>query len=454
MPKSLSAKIGEGLFFFISNALLLKAIGLISIFLILRQLTVYEYGVSELVFSVVALMNLFLLPGIGDLLLAEIGIEKGEGNLSRIKKLFSDYAKLSISLGIIFWLLLFFGASIIGDFYGKNIANLFRIASFLFIFSGFRTLMTLLFNIYLKFFNFSLISFLDELGKLCFLALFFFYFHLRIEGIFLAHVFSQMITFFVLIPSSLKIYRTFASVSASRDISLKQIFLKHGKWGVFISYLKTLSDNIRLWLIKFFLGTEAVGLFAVAYGLFGHTSALFPLSSVVRPVIPQYVHLKEKFYHLLEKSMKYQLLGYLFIGIIAFFLFPPIIIRLFPNYASSIFLFKGMLFALIPISFAAIFTQTFYAIRAQKSFFLALFVPFASIAVFLPAFTYFFGTAGIIYEFVLTSALFTLERYRVLRKLLPDFHPSLKDFFSLDDMDRYFIKEIKKFILLKAKIKY
>jgi len=83
-----------------------------------------------------------------------------------------------------------------------------------------------------------------------------------------------------------------------------------------------------------------------------------------------------------------------------------------------------------------------------------LFVPFASIAVFLPAFTYFFGTAGIIYEFVLTSALFTLERYRVLRKLLPDFHPSLKDFFSLDDMDRYFIKEIKKFILLKAKIKY
>ena len=74
MEKSLSTKIGEGLFFFISNALLLKAIGLISIFLILRQLTVYEYGVSELVFSVVALMNLFLLPGIGDLLLAEIGI--------------------------------------------------------------------------------------------------------------------------------------------------------------------------------------------------------------------------------------------------------------------------------------------------------------------------------------------------------------------------------------------
>jgi len=35
MEKSLSTKIGEGLFFFISNALLLKAIGLISIFLIL-----------------------------------------------------------------------------------------------------------------------------------------------------------------------------------------------------------------------------------------------------------------------------------------------------------------------------------------------------------------------------------------------------------------------------------
>jgi O-antigen/teichoic acid export membrane protein len=450
--KSLSAKIGEGLFFFASNTVILKLIGLLSIFLILRRLTVYEYGVSELVFSVVAIMNFFLLPGMADLLLAEIGREKGAGDLARIKKLFSDYAKLAIGLGVVFWLVLFWGADIISDYYGKNIANLFRIASFLFLISGFRALMTLLFNVYLKFFASSLKSFLEEFSKLCFLALFFFYFNLRMEGIFLAQVLSQIAAFIILLPSAVKLYKTLSMVTPAEDISLKQIFLGHGKWAALINYLSILGNNMRLWLIKFFLGTEMVGLFAVAYGLFSHTSALFPLSSVVRPIIPQYFEIKEKFYKLIEKSIKYQFLGYLFIGIIAFFLFPAVIVRLFPNYASSMFLFRGMLFALIPVSFAAIFTQTFYAIRAQKSFFLVLLVRTVSIAAFLPIFAYFFGPAGIIYEFLLTSLIFALERYRVLRKLMPDFQLSLRDFFSIDDMDRYFIKRIKDFI--KSKIKY
>ena len=449
MEKSLSRKIGEGVFWLGSHSIVVKIVGLLTVFLILRRLSVYEYGVSELVFSVVGILSLFLLPGLNDLILSEFGREKGRENLGTMKKLFFDYAKLGLVLGVILWIILFFGADIINDYYGKNIANLFRISSFLFLISAFKSLMKLIFNAYLKFFTISVWNFSEELLKLGFLALFFFYFNFRMEGLFLAHVLSQFLALLILLPSFFKIYKSFVPIPMAADISLKQIIFRHGKWAILVDYTKSLGDNLRLWLIKFFLGTEMVGLFAVAYGLYEHTSALFPLNAVIKPLIPQYFHDKEKFYRLIAKSIKYQFLGYLTIVIIAFFLFPPIIIRLFPNYASSMFLFRGFLLTLLIVSFSGIFTYVFYAIRAQKRFFINLVLWTFSILLLFPLFIYFFGTAGIIFAFSLTAIIVAVDRYAALKKILPDFYLSLKDFFSLDEMDRYFLKTIKNFIFYR-----
>ena len=442
MERSLSSKIGTGVFWFASSSIILKIIGLASVFLILRRLSVYEYGVSELVFSVVSLMSLFLLPGLNDLILAEFGREKGQENLGAMKKLFFDYGKLGLILGAVLWAILFFGADIISDYYGKNIATLFRISSFVFLISVFKSLLKLIFNAYLKFFTISLYNFFEELLKLVLLALFFFYFNFRTEGLFFAHVLSQFLALLIFLPVFLKIYKNFVPVPATVEISLKQIIFRHGKWAVLTEYINSLADNLRLWLIKFLLGTEMVGLFAVASGLYSHTSALFPLNLVVKPIIPQYFHEKEKFYKLIAKSIKYQFLGYFSLGIIAFFLFPPIIVWLFPNYASSMFFFRGFLPALLIVSFGGIFTYVFYAIRAQKRYTFNQIIRGLSILIFLPIFVYFFGKTGIILEFILTPFIITLDRYGVLKKMLPSFKLSLRDFFTLDNMDRYFIKMI------------
>ena len=450
MEKSLSRKIGEGVFWLGSHSIVVKIVGLLTVFLILRRLSVYEYGVSELVFSVVGILSLFLLPGLNDLILFEFGREKGRENLGTMKKLFFDYAKLGLVLGIVLWVILFFGADIISDYYGKNIANLFRISSFLFLISAFKSLMKLIFNAYLKFFIISVWSFSEELLKLGFLALFFFYFNFRMEGLFLAHVLSLLAAVLIFIPVFLGVYKNFSGVKADKSVSLIKILTSHGKWAVLINYSKSIGDNLRLWLIKIFLGTEAVGLFSVAYGLYSHTASLFPLSSVVRPIIPQYFHDKEKFYKLISKSIKYQFLGYLAIGIVAFFAFPPIIVWLFPNYASSMFLFKGFLFALLAVSFGGIFAYVFYAVRAQRRFVLNVAIRTFSILLFLPVFVYFFGRLGLVFEFIFSAIIMSVDRYMVLKRLLPGFKLYARDFFALDEMDRYFIKKIKEFVFTKS----
>ena len=252
MTKTLSAKIGEGVFWLGSNSIIIKLVGLASVFLILRRLSVFEYGVSELVYSVVSLLSLFLLPGLSDLILAEFGREKSQNNTGAMKKLFFDYATVSLGLGVILWAVLFFGADIISAYYGKTAAGLLKISSFLFFTMSFRPLVRLLQDANLKFFNASLFSFTEEFAKLGFLALFFFRFNLRIEGIFLSQIFSQVLTFLLFAPVFFTLYKNFSSAKPLADISLKQILFGHGKWAIFINYFSGLADNLRLWVIKLF----------------------------------------------------------------------------------------------------------------------------------------------------------------------------------------------------------
>jgi len=199
------------------------------------------------------------------------------------------------------------------------------------------------------------------------------------------------------------------------------------------------------------LSTEAVGLFSIATSLISHTVSLLPLSTIIAPVIPQYVHQRERFYRIINKAIKYQIIGFTVVGIVAFFVFPPIIISLFPNYAASVPLFKVMLLVLIPLSFAVIFTPTFFALKKQKSLFFATILQTTLILIFAPLFISVFGIMGIVYEFILTTALFVVERYILLRKLLPDLHLSLKNFITIDAEDYVILNKIVRFVRVRLR---
>ncbi len=225
----------------------------------------------------------------------------------------------------------------------------------------------------------------------------------------------------------------------------------HGKWGVASNYLNSFSQNMRIWIIKFFLGTEAVGLFSLASGLVSHTSSLIPLGQVMSSIIPQYAQDTNRFYSIITKSIKYQLLAYLLLGVVAFFAFPPIIIWLFPNYASALPLFKGMLLILIPSSFATIFNPVFFTLKAQKSLFFATTLRAIFIAVLAPISIILFHQAGIVVEYITTAFFYSAERYRVLKKLLPGFSLNVKKFFTMDDEDKMVLQRIKGLIISKIK---
>ena len=249
----------------------------------------------------------------------------------------------------------------------------------------------------------------------------------------------------VLSQSAKQIYKVDKNILKLIEEMEKALLSAHDPVGVGLA-APQVGKSIRLWIIQRMLGTEAVGIYAVAIGLIGHTIALAPLGSVIAPILPQYVQDRERFTRLLNKGMKYQLIAYLTIGGIGFFVFPPILLRIFPDYAPAMPLFQIMLFGLVPVALISIFTPAFFALKLQKNFFYSMvFKTIVSIA-----FTYglivMFGIWGLAYEYILTSVVYGAERMRVLRKHIPDVRFDSRHFISFDNDDRLLIGKMSGFV--------
>ncbi len=452
MEPSISSVVGRGTFYLAVTTVVLKIASLVSVLLVLNYLTVREYGIAELVITLVPLLSLFLLPGLNTTVIADAGIEKARGNYAGVKGLLLNYLQLQSLFAVCVWVAVFFGASMLATWYGKgNLAPLIQIVSFGFLLSPLRSFVQVFQRVYLQFSQQSVFSVLEEAWKLALLGFFFFGLHWRVEGLLAAAVLSQALALICILPYFLRIDRSLWRVTGERLRFWHFLYL-HGKWGVFSTYLGTVGKNIRPWIIGFFLGTEAVGLYAVVMGLVGHATSLFPLEQVMSPVLPQYLSDKERFYRLIAKAVKYQFLGYALISIPAAFFSPWFFAWLFPQYVPAVPLFQVMLLLLTSIAFDAIFSGAFYALRAQRSLFFASVYKLLLTALLTPVFLIFFGFFGIAYAVITINYLYVFERYITLKRLLPGFRLRARDFFTIDEYDQFVIKKFSQALIRIFKI--
>lgn len=445
--QSLTGTVGKGTAWVSSFSFVTKVVGLATTFLILSRLRVYEFGLLKLVLSLIPLLGFIQLPGISSVVVADMGVEKGEGNKVRMKEIFTNYFKLTALLSVLAWAVLFFGAEIASSLYNEAIAFYVRIASFIFLISPVRSAYQTLFAVSFKFFERSFFSFTEEFAKFLLIAGLILFFGASIEGIIFVTVLASLVPLLIFAPSFLRSYSFLRGVKVSSKEPFWYILRKHAKWSVFSSYLSSFGTNIRMWIVQVVIGTEAVGLYALASGLVSHTSALFPLHSVLMPVIPQFLAFKKRFKRIVNKGIKYQVMGNVLLGLIAFTLFPPIISFLFPQYAPAMPLFRIMLLVLIPTAFAGMLTALFFALKGQKNLFKVEIIKTVIMLTLGPAMLLVFGLYGIAYEFVLTVIIFTYLRYREIKKLLPGFSISMRDYLQYDDEDRMVVRRAKGFLM-------
>lgn len=434
---SLIHTIGRGTAFQSLSNIASRLVGLVVIFVILRNLSVYEYGLTELVMSIPALLSIFALPGIGSTVIAELGILRSQGKDDEAARLQVNFFRLQLLLSVIPFLVVFFGAELIAHFYNEGIAEMIRMVSFLFLVGPFRSRMVIANQVFRKFRTIAFYAVTEETIKLLVVLSGILLFDLGAKAVILSYLFCESLPLLLFYFHYRRTTLPWRRVSVPWEWSeIVSPLTANALWGMATSYLNTFSNNVRLWLIKFLLGTEAVGLFGVAMGLYQHTMSLIPLSSILSSLLPQYTDRKDQFLRLINKGIKYQVLAYLAMSILGASVISIAVAHIFPNFQNAIPLYRVMLCALVLSGFAVIFTPIFSALREQRALFWVTLIKTASIVLLAPPLISMFGVLGIGIEFFLTIGVFVFERYRAIRKILPGFHLRLGSFFSFDADDR------------------
>jgi O-antigen/teichoic acid export membrane protein len=423
--------IGKGAVWNTASTLVGKVVVLANIFMILQHLSVYEYGLSELVLSVISAMGIILLPGLSTAIVADLSYEKSKGDLARTKSIFWQYNILGLVLGVLAWAVLFFCAEpIAGLVHNPTIGYFLRIVSFTFLISPVRKIAIMLATVEMRFFDQSFYSVVEEIWKGIFLFTFFYIFGRTLDGLFLAIVLSQCIAFICYIPRSISAYASFGREKATRIFNFWEVMGKHRKWSIAGSYASSLTQTLQLWIIRLMLGTEAVGLYSVASGILSQVSALMPLGTILAPIVPQYVERKNELAKLLRASLKVQV-GFAVLLFFGALLGLPIFVLIFPKYQQAMPLAMILLVSLVPLAVVNIFTPVFAAFKEQFSFLISTVVKLVLTALLFPVGILALGLWGVGVANTAVIALSAGERYWRLRRTIPEFTFQFKDFYSL-----------------------
>jgi O-antigen/teichoic acid export membrane protein len=408
-----------------------------NVLIILSHLTVYDYGLTELVMSAVSMGSLALLSGLTSIVTVDLGVERAAGELGRMKSTFLQFLSLNISIGILLWAIFFFGSTYVAQLVGNPVVEPFlTIVSFSFLISPFRTASTVLAAVYLRYADQAAYGVVEEVWKALLLVILLVWLNLGPKGLLIAFVLSQLLTVLSFSWRTRSAYLEFGHAAAVDPSAFWKLVRHHRLWGIGVSYIGTMSQNFRIWIIKLMLGTEAVGLFAFAYGLYGNLIGLLPLSSVLTPLYPHYLNEKDRLARMVRISAKAQLALGIAMCACALIAAPLFVHLFFPKFGASIPVLLVLLIALIPSSVATVITPVFAAFKEQRSLFSGTVFKAAIMLICIVPCIMLFGVTGAAVEILITTIAATMERYIRVKAFIPRLSLGYRSLLSLGTDER------------------
>lgn len=442
--KSLLRTIGEGGIISFSGNFLLKLTAIFSTIVVLRYLSVYEYGLWQLVLGILSLFSAVTLPSISDVFVADLSRELGRKREDIYKAIFGQISLLMIGLGILSATLLFFAAPLITKASGFSFDFILRVLSLYLIFDALQGIYVIAFYSHLRFFYYQSLKVVNRILYLILASALLIYFKMGILGVVYAYVFSSGISLIIYLPAFVSTVRYLINVPADINYSLWEMFRAHGKWAMIRDYAEGGLFSARPWIIGYFLGVEAVALVSLAFALFGELMTIIPLNQVLAPIIPREMEDKFRFKKLIEKGIKYTMWLYLGMGLAAYFAMPYFVEFFFPKYVPSLPLFNILLLYMPAVPFLLMTERVFYAVKAQKELFISTILPKASsLLLAMPPLLKFFGIFGTAFEFLISNFMIAFARMRYIKSasgLIIRIAPL--ELFKLDSEDRLLLGRI------------
>lgn len=418
---------------------------LVNSFLILSFLSVYQFGLYQLILAFIALAGGFSLDQFDGAISIEMRYYFNRKEKLSARRIFSEYVVIKLLLAIFLTLAVFLGSSLVADHYGSDIGLFIKIASILLLIDAALSIEKIFLKSIFSFAFFGVTA-VRELAKLILLVFFVFWgVKIGIANILTVHLLGWLTALVFLSVFFVRRYKK-VFVGSGRFAGkylLIGIVKTYGKLVMVRYSFARLTKNFTPWMIKFFVNTEAVGLYSLAVNLIAFIEELFPinmLSYIFQANIEDRGNLRRIF----NRSVKYAFWFGVIAAVISLISMPILIGLILPKYTPVLSLFKLMLIALPVFGVYKIFKWLLTALREYKILAMRTIteavVIFSVLVVSLP-------TVGLLGAGLAYIAIY-LARVLFLYPALVKSHPYLRfdwsEMVKLDQHDRNFMKNFFK----------
>ncbi len=440
---NLKRKIAESVLYVSLGNILIKLFSIVGYVLILRKLSLHDYGVFTLLVSFVGPAAAIAFFSFDRIFVSQFSKARGLQNIARMKGLFKEYYRLGTILIVLMFAIVYGFRLLFGNFYEAYIFQYMWPIS-LFIFSQ------LMMNMVSVFLESN-----EEFKKISTMEIFeSFMRSILVMGAFLTLPFSVTLVLLVYtlakfsaialgILSFIKIERTlFKNDTEPERGVLWGIFKSFGKWEIGSNIFEKILQPVKLLLMRFFVGIEAVAVYDFAGNVYAFMYSLFPVKRIIFPIVSRFKNDREKINLIIAKAQKYSFLMYATLYV-AVLLTTPFVLKIaFPQYAQySFVIFLFALHFIVDI-YKLGQSSLLYAYNQQKFMFTALPVFLVIQVTFDVLFIKLFGIIGSVLSWHLYSLCNGFIVNRHLAKKVKFHQTTIREFISFDEYDKVVLSGI------------
>lgn len=418
-----------------------RGVALISTFFIWRSLTPYELGVFYLLMAFMSFLAVFFSLG-GSAVLNDIQRFVGEKKEPEAKRLFWEYQRYRIVVGVGIWACMFFlGPSMLANRYDETFLALIRVASFFLLVAVADSVVQSIMRTRLAFVALARRKPVGKVAQVLFLGWFFIYGNITTSTLFLSLLLESLTSLLWLVPAVIRAYSPWKAVRETSRPILWSVIRAHGKWDALRQLGGKFAGSIQPWLLKIFLGesgTAAVGVYNVAVQMVDLCYGLFFVNTL-GPIMARIAHERERLRFVFHASVKYLVVfGLLLIPVAGLFGTLGVFL-LFPHLSAALPLFYVLLITVPLAAFEKVSEALFTVLRRQKFQFVREtahhIATLSALLVLLPA----LGAIGAPLSRVIMFGVGGTLAYLYLLKVEPSFAIEPRSILRFTDEDKKFI---------------
>ena len=423
------------------NNILTSALNFAAFLVIFNALGTYGFGLLTLAMSVASIATFSIELGFGKAIVSDVSKELRQNNLAGASGLFLGYVIfMLLSSGLLAAMMLFFSGNV-SAYFGKDLSAIIKFIAALAFLSGAKTVVMSAFHIVADFWKYAAFLFVDSLTKLAMVFIFVTFISRTTEGILQAYILSGALTviiFLFLIPREiLGILRV-----RSDPVLFFEMVKRHGKWVAAFSQLRSLESNLSPWIVEYFLGVSAVGVYGALLKVQVLIMKIFePLETIFYPLVNKYGSFDDsrKMTYRATKYILFISLPFLLAGMV--FAEPLLGLVLGHGFSGYAWVFRVLLLTVFIFIINIPMKPLFFNLKAQKSLAMIAAVLLASTIALGSALTFHFGLVGMAVNNVLTPLIDVLLKNRFMKKVSGDKY-TLKEMLTVDGADISFAKKI------------